>query len=694
MLNTRAIRMMAVFVGTFTVAAGCSDMNESMPMATGGSAGASVAGGASGTAGAGGAAGTAGSAGTGGGAGSAGSGGVAGSAGSGGSSKSFSVRIDNISNQAELATPLAPGIYVVHDASDPLFTQGKADRGQGLEPLAEDGNPMPLASALSGTNGAQSVGVFDTPVGASSKGPALPGGSFEFTLQAKPGQRLSLATMFGQSNDLFLGPDGAGISLFQGDGTPISGDVSAMIQLWDAGTEENEAPGLGPNQAPRQSAPNTGPSEGRIALRADGTRVLPLAAALVDIGVSISNGTYTFELHNISDKGPFVSPIAPLIHVLHGDGFALFEPGSMASKELERLAEDGDPSQLASKVSSMVDHVDVAGAGPTLPGESTTFSVTPKQSASTRLSLAAMVGQSNDAFIGTLPSGVSLFDPSGQPLAAETVRANLMRSLRIWDAGTEANEVPGAGPNQAPRQPMPDTGPSDPDNHIRIYADSYSDIPALLADGKVKLSITHASGASFDVKYENGTASSPFPALLAPIAWAVHDGTMNLFEPGAMASSGLETLAEDGDPMSFAAELSAKSWVGASGTVGNGPIMNGAFSFQVTADISHRYFDIVGMLAPSNDMFFSLGPMGIALLDPSGTPRPDAAIAADVATALRAWDAGTEANEASAYGPNMAPFQPSPNTGHSEGSGLVRPVSDVWYYPPVRDLVRVTITPQ
>lgn len=31
--------------------------------------------------------------------------------------------------------------------------------------------------------------------------------------------------------------------------------------LWDAGTEVNEEPGVGPNQAPRQPAPNTGPSE-------------------------------------------------------------------------------------------------------------------------------------------------------------------------------------------------------------------------------------------------------------------------------------------------------------------------------------------------------------------------------------------------------------------------------------------------
>src|SRR5262249_5635876 len=38
-------------------------------------------------------------------------------------------------------------------------------------------------------------------------------------------------------------------------------DVTSQILLWDAGTEVNEEPGLGPNQAALQAAPNTGPAE-------------------------------------------------------------------------------------------------------------------------------------------------------------------------------------------------------------------------------------------------------------------------------------------------------------------------------------------------------------------------------------------------------------------------------------------------
>ena len=44
----------------------------------------------------------------------------------------------------------------------------------------------------------------------------------------------------------------------------MTGDVTSRIRLWDAGTEVNEEPGLGPNQAPRQHAPNTGPAENGV----------------------------------------------------------------------------------------------------------------------------------------------------------------------------------------------------------------------------------------------------------------------------------------------------------------------------------------------------------------------------------------------------------------------------------------------
>jgi len=45
----------------------------------------------------------------------------------------------------------------------------------------------------------------------------------------------------------------------------------SLVKLWDAGTEKNQPPGLGPDQAPRQSAANTGEAEqGKVAPVTDG----------------------------------------------------------------------------------------------------------------------------------------------------------------------------------------------------------------------------------------------------------------------------------------------------------------------------------------------------------------------------------------------------------------------------------------
>jgi hypothetical protein len=150
----------------------------------------------------------------------------------------------------------------VTDDGNPLFTPGLVDRGRGLERLVEDGNPGVLADYI--TQHLKSVlrnGVVTTPVGDMQAGPITPGKAYEFTVAASPGQRLTIAFMFGQSNDLFYAPGPKAIALFDAKGQPRTADVTSQLQLWDAGTEVNEEPGLGPNQAPRQPAPNTGTAE-------------------------------------------------------------------------------------------------------------------------------------------------------------------------------------------------------------------------------------------------------------------------------------------------------------------------------------------------------------------------------------------------------------------------------------------------
>lgn len=102
-------------------------------------------------------------------------------------------------------------------------------------------------------------GVFNTPVGTTEPGGAGPGNKYEFSFTAGPGSKLSFSTMFVKSNDLFYAPSDDGIALFVNN-TAISGDITAQIMLWDAGTEVNEEPGMGANQ-PLNGGGATGTAE-------------------------------------------------------------------------------------------------------------------------------------------------------------------------------------------------------------------------------------------------------------------------------------------------------------------------------------------------------------------------------------------------------------------------------------------------
>jgi hypothetical protein len=173
----------------------------------------------------------------------------------------FTVRIENISSGASVPSPLAPGAYVIHSSVAPIFTAGQIDRGDGLEGLAEDGGGDALAAAISGNDGISAAAGFAATANTGEPGPALPGDAYEFTFTASSGERLSFATMFVQSNDLFFATAPAGIAFWNEAGEVLDGDITSQIMLWDAGTEVNEAPGEGPNQAPRQSAAGEGTQE-------------------------------------------------------------------------------------------------------------------------------------------------------------------------------------------------------------------------------------------------------------------------------------------------------------------------------------------------------------------------------------------------------------------------------------------------
>jgi hypothetical protein len=189
----------------------------------------------------------------------------------------FKVRIENIGSADGLATAdgakypfaLSPGLFIVNHKKQYFFDEGKkADIA--LELQAEDGNPETLSKKLLTKVGSIYMGVFNTPAGADKAGPLLPGNAYEFSFDGTEGMKFNLIAMYGQSNDLFYAPKEA-LDLFDKNGNPLNGDITGSLLLWDAGTEINQAPGIGDEQAPRQKMANTGKAEnGVVGLVKDG----------------------------------------------------------------------------------------------------------------------------------------------------------------------------------------------------------------------------------------------------------------------------------------------------------------------------------------------------------------------------------------------------------------------------------------
>jgi len=182
----------------------------------------------------------------------------------------FRVRVENIADASGITAQdgskypfaLSPGFFIVSNKRSPIFESGKSASPQ-LEAQAEDGNPSLFLKKYLTRVGSVYANVFNKPLGSDIAAPIFAGGAFEFLVYATAEMKLNLAFMYGQSNDLFYAPDEA-IDLFDSNGNPLNGDITDKIKLWDAGTEVNQAPGLGADQGPRQKGPNMGAVENGV----------------------------------------------------------------------------------------------------------------------------------------------------------------------------------------------------------------------------------------------------------------------------------------------------------------------------------------------------------------------------------------------------------------------------------------------
>jgi hypothetical protein len=129
-------------------------------------------------------------------------------------------------------------------------------------------------------------------------------------------------------------------------------------------------------------------------------------------------------------------PVSPPAIVLHSDGH-LWAVGQVPSVELERIAEVGDSeSFLALGLTS------AGGDGGITPGDQQTINVTIQDVTDAKLTIAAMLGNTNDAFTGLNAWDLSQLD----------VGDSWTTSSPAYDAGTEKNTesaetVPGPAAN-------------------------------------------------------------------------------------------------------------------------------------------------------------------------------------------------------------------------------------------------------
>lgn len=152
---------------------------------------------------------------------------------------------------------------------------------------------------------------------------------------------------------------------------------------------------------------------------------------------SNENRMYRITLTNMTAN----QPLSPATIIIHKAGYHLWQPGHMASVALEKLAEGGSNQDVLTEVGSDT-HVLISksGTGIIPPGASETLELEIKKSNNLKITVAAMLVNTNDAFVGRVSNKIAMLG-WGESFSMH---------VPIWDAGTEANtESAGSIPGPA-----------------------------------------------------------------------------------------------------------------------------------------------------------------------------------------------------------------------------------------------------
>lgn len=160
----------------------------------------------------------------------------------------------------------------------------------------------------------------------------------------------------------------------------------------------------------------------------------------------------------------------------------------------------------------------------------------------------------------------------------------------------------------------------------------------------LSLGATNASASiaqyqvTFNATWSPATHPGAYPggAHFSPLIGGTHDAGAAFWQPGGLATQGIEDMAERGSTLALRNEVNTQIAAGHAGSViaGFGTAAPGATSTTFTIDDAHPLVSLVTMVAPSPDWF--VGVHGLSLGSGNGQWRDHLTVD------LFAYDAGTD----------------------------------------------------
>lgn len=166
--------------------------------------------------------------------------------------------------------------------------------------------------------------------------------------------------------------------------------------------------------------------------------------------------------------------------------------------------------------------------------------------------------------------------------------------------------------------------------------------PVLLSTLLLGAAIPAQEGSAvFEVTFQSTWSRSTHPTSFpsnphySPLIGGTHNGQVTFWEPGGLATAGIESMAETGSTFALRGEITSAINAGtAHGIVSGGGLGSPAsLTIRFTAQASHPQLTMTSMLAPSPDWFVGLN--GFDLMQ-NGRWIDSASVPATL------WDAGTD----------------------------------------------------